>query len=334
MYANFGRPKSQFHIDYTLGYQRDNRQAGLSGTTHSGSLSWSRLLGRRGGFSVTDTVVSAANDYGTSVPQSSYQILDPYLLTQEIFVDRQRVIRNVLATSIGHQIGRRTTVAAFAAHEFTRYQRADFRQSHTVQVGVSLSHQLTRYMSIQTSYTTFVSKVNPLYRGASIQGLRALTFELRRKRFRVSTSGGVQSARQSRSHNIVADAEASLWVGSQSTGFSLTYNHGLTSIIGIGSALETDSLNLSVRHRLSDRFFVGLSSYYMHHGTRSESKSGFQSLVAGASIQTALTTGLVLSFSHNYISQNARHLAFDVPSRHRYASTATIHYLLPALRVR
>jgi len=226
-------------------------------------------------------------------------------------------------------------VSLFASHEFTRYQRSEFRQTQIFQVGFNASHQLTKYLFLETSYTTFVNKVNPIYRGESIQRLRALTFQYRRRRFEVSTSGGIQYAKHSGSRHIVADAEAAIWVGSQSTGFSLGYNHGLTSIIGAGSAVETDTVNLSLRHRVSNRFFVGLNSYYMRHSTPATPyKSEFESLAASAGVQLALTTGLVFSINHNYISQQARNVAFDAPRLSRYASLASINYILPAWRVR
>jgi len=332
-YANFLRSKSQFHIDYTIGYQRDNRQS-LSGVNQTASLSWSRTMGRRGYLAVTDSFVDAPNDYSTT-SRLTDPLQYPYVSTQEIFVDRQRITRNVLAVSSGYQVGKRTTVDVFASHELSLYQRADFGQTQILQAGVGASHQLTKFLFIQTSYTGFINNVDPMYRDVAIQRLRAITFRYHRRGIEVSSSAGVEYASNHGSNDIVADAEAGMTIGSRSNAFSLRYLHGLTSIVGAGSAVVTDSLYASLMHRISNRFSLGLSSGYMHYaGETGLQKSGLDSLEAGARIQLALSRDVVLSGSLYYVSQTTRNLGFYAPELHRSAGSASVIYILPSFRVR
>ena len=332
-YANFVRTKSQFHIDYTIGYQRDNRQS-LSGVNQTGSLSWSRLMGRRGSLNISESFIDSPNDYSTT-SRLTDPFQSPYVSTQEIFVDRQRITRNVLTVSSGYQVGKRTTVDVFASHELSLYQRADFGQTQILQAGVGAAHQLNKFLFISTSYTGFINNVDPMYRDVAIQRLRVITLRFHRRGINVSSSAGVEYANNHGSNDVVAEAEAGMTMGSRSNAFSLQYLHGLTSIVGAGTAVVTDSLYASLMHRISNRFSLGLSSSYMHYGNKNGlQKSGLDSLEAGARIQLALTHDVILSGNLYYVSQTTRNLGFYAPELHRSAGSASITYILPAFRVR
>jgi hypothetical protein len=332
IYGNFQRAKSNFHFDYTLGYQRDNQQSNLNGVTHGGSLSWSRMLGRRATLGVSDSLTVGANDYGTSNPWSAYQIQQPYVLTQEVFVRRQRVTRNSLTVSTGFQLAKHTNLNLFVTDDYVQYQIAAYGNSHAAQAGFNLSHQLSKFMFVETSYTTFISRVNRFHHGTSIQRLRALTFRFNRRGLSVSSSGGVAYAHNSGSHNVVADIEATLTAGSPSTLFTLRYNHGLTSILGAGAAFETDTFYGQFLHRISNRFSVDVNSNYVR--TPSSPNQNYDSLYAGAGVQFAVTPDFILSAHHNYMLQQANTLGVDALHLHRNMVSGSIYYMLPPFRVR
>jgi hypothetical protein len=335
MYSNFRRFASDFHIDYSYGYRRDNRGLHLTRATHTGSFrwNWTHTLGRRWTIGVRDTALAAVYDYDTTFSPFAYQAQQPYLLTTDIFVVHQKVTRNVFTVDTNYQIGRSTNVGLFASDEYARYQSPSTNRAHVVQAGINASHQLTKFLFIGSSYTTLINPLTKDSQESSIHRLRLITFNLRRRGFDFFSSGGLQYARNPGSQ-FAADAEAGMTAGSKATMFNLRYNHGFLSVLGVGAAVETDTVHTSFTQKFGSRLSVGLNSDYMRFSNGGSTQSAFQTLSSGVGVQLGLVQGLVFSVNHNYISQLARNVGFQAPRLNRQASSATLHYVLPPLRLR
>jgi hypothetical protein len=327
LYANFSKSRSEFHLDYSFGYRRNNENGDLSSTTHAANVVWRHRIARNTSLNVADSFSRGPNDFAS--PISFFQAATPYVYTQEIFVSRQQVTRSSLTTDLIHRVSRRTSVGVFGSHEISRYESSDFGNSQIAQIGVRAEHQLNRWLFFESSFGTYLNWVDPKHRKSNIQRLRALGFRLNpRPWLNLSASGGIEYGSGQGQRRTAADVDGEISIASKRSQLSFNYHHGLTSIVGAGSIFAGHYGTATFTHRLLPRASLQIGSLY----ARMTSGGVLESASAFGGFEVALHRNLVASLQYNYISQHSRNLTFEAPPLSRYAAYAALHCFWPPFR--
>jgi hypothetical protein len=341
IFSNFRGKRSNFHLDYSVGYRmyQGQRGRGLNTATHSGLMTWDLRLARSTDFQLTDWFSSSPNDYGFSLGQpgqsfllSQVQIQPIY--TQDILVNRQRLVRNSLTASVSQRVGKKTSVSLFGTYDYLQYGKASFKDIQGFQAGVRLQYQFKKWLFLDSSYSTYLN--NAVYgalRSSTIHRLQVGGF-----RFQISpaiqlfTMGTVEYSHYLGAGHAVAGVVAGLARNSKSNSILLSYHHGLAAL-SPGTILEGDDVSLAFRHRLSSRFALLTDAAYMQ-GVGFDPGASLRIGSGTGGIQMGVLRNLVASMNVGYASQHLSNLSFSAPNVRYYTAYVGLQYFMPALRGR
>jgi hypothetical protein len=341
IFTNVHGRRSQLHLDYSLGYRMYQHQRGINTSAHTALMSWNMRLARSTFFQFSDSFSSSPNDYGFSLGQpvqfsqfsqlSEIQIQPIY--SQEILVNHQRLVRNSAAAGVSHDVSRKMTVSLLGSYDYLKYRQAGFANTHGFQVGLRLAYQFTKWLFLDSSYSTYLNSVNSALGSSSIQRLQVGGF-----RFRISpttqlfTTGTVEYT-----HDLggrtVAGFEGGLSRSSKSNSIRINYHRGLSTTSGPGTILQGNDVTLAFVHRLSARMSFQMDGTYMN-GLGFLRGASLQSFYGNGGIQIRLQRNLVASTNVGYISQQQRKLPFSAPNLKGYTAFVGLQYFMPALRGR
>jgi len=339
IFTNFRSKRSQFHLDYSPGYRMYQQQSGNNAVAHSSTMTWDLRLARSTSFQLSNWFTSSPNDYGFTLGQSGQlsllsQIQTQPIYTQDVLVDRQRIVRDSLTATVSQRVGKKTKVSLFSSYDYLRYNRASFSNTHGFQVGVRLEYQFKKWLFLDSSYSTYLNAVNDALRSSTIHRLQVGGF-----RFQISpttqlyTTGTAEYSHYLGAGHTVAGAEAGLTRSSKSNSFRLAYHHGLSTALGPATILEGDDVTLAFRQRLSSRFSLLMDAAYMQ-GVGFVPGATMRTGTGSGGIQMSVQRNLVASMNVGYASQHLSNFSFTAPNIRRYTAYVGLQYFMPAFRGR
>ena len=325
--------RSNLHLDYGLGYRAYHGKSELNTFFQSGSASWEVKLARYTTFELADAFSSSPNDYGFSPGRVSQVQLQP-IYSQEILVDRQRIITNTLTANLGQRITKRIKAGMFVGYDYLRYSRDSFLDAQGYRVGVRADYQITNWLYLDSSYSTYLNTRDDKLRSGNIHRLQVggVRFQLS-KSTQFFTSGSLEYSPYQGEAHTVAGIEGGISRTSKSNSILISYHRGLSNTLGPGTILQGHSATLSFSQRFSSRFTFQTDGSYLRGGGFAPDSS-MESIAGYGGLEIGLRTHLIASTNVGFVSQHISNLPFGAPDLRSYTAYVGLRYFLPTLRGR
>ena len=334
IFTNRRGRRSSLHLDYGFGYTMYHGKSGLNNThSHSGSASWEVRLARYTSFSLTDTISSSPNDYGFS-PGGRSQIGTYTIYSQEVLVDRQRLIANTLTAGVKQRLTKKINASVFGRHDYLRFSRDDFRGGQGFQVGVRADYQINGWLHLDNSYSTYLNTIDDKLLSSTIHRLDVGGFRFKVSRnIQFTAKAGVEYTRYLRNGQTFAGFEGVISRNTRSNSILILYHRGLSTILGPGTILQGHNAALSITQNFLSRFTLQLDGSYVRGGGFTPDSS-MENISANGGLQIGLQSNLIASTNFGFVSQHLRNLPFVAPDIRSYTAFVGLQYLLPTLRGR
>lgn len=332
LFFNAGRHKSRFHFDLGAGYRMYNRDSDLNSWDYYGNAQYSYRFSKRTSFRLADQFTSTYNDAWSFLSLYSpirYNLSN----TNEVLFNRERINRNSLGAQLDHQATRKAKVGVFGEYHMYDYPGETLRDSDAVEVGGDFYYQLTRWLYFDSSFSTYFNLGGRHFPDARIYRIHAggLDFRLSES-WRIWASGGVGITEYENYNRTREDITAGIGHTSRSTSFSLTYQRGFTSAIGISEILYSDIVSAFFGYRVNRWMNARLESYY-YRNSQQHTGGLLETFSGGGGLEFALRRDLFLSANAYYQNQRTDRFSLEGLSLNRLTAFAGISYVWPAKSV-
>jgi hypothetical protein len=293
-------------------------------------LEYSRRLSNRFSFGLNDTGTSSINDYATADkigPLTNYAST----FVQDVDVARQRITQNSLTATVKYTASPRTAFSVFGSYDFWKYGNIELGNSQGFQVGGRTEHQFNKWLGFNSSYTTYIKKVNDRAATADIHRLQLGGLTLRSRHLDFSFGGGAEMTSYTNKRQFGGSGETSLSWHSRSTLMSLGYNRGFSTAVGTGDIFTTNTMSGSYTRWFSQRVNFRLGAQYAHGSARSGGSLDY--LIGSAGLGIALNSHTLLSADYSYLSQELVNVSIGSPRSNRYSGRIGIQFFLPSLGI-
>ncbi len=333
IFFNAGKRKSKLHIDLGTGYRFYDNHRDLNTLDYYGDAQYGLQLSRRTSFQLADQFTSSFNDAWSFI--SLYSPLHYNLYSSnEVVFNRQRINRNALTAELNHQATRKLRLEAFGEYRSYRYPQSNLRDSDTFEVGGGLNYQAAKWFYLTSSFSTYFNLYGAYNSNARIYRLQAggLDFRLTHS-WRIWASGGVDVADYEKSTRATEDVAAGIGYTAENASFSITYQRGFTTTIGIARLLQSDIFGADFRYRLTRRLNAKLQSYYYRSSERYYTGL-LETFSGGGGFEYALSRSLLLTLNSFYQNQRSHDFSVEGLGIRRINVYLGLQYLWPALRHR
>jgi hypothetical protein len=250
----------------------------------------------------------------------------------EIFLDRQRITRNVANVVVDFQPTRNSQIQVSGSHTALWYEKTT-GEIQGFQAGIDGSYRISRWLQLGTGYSAYF---NP---GSARQGdslihraqFASFGFDLARN-LRIQTSGGLEYTHDG--GNGLATTGINLgWSRSgDSNELSVNYHRGFSKALGPGIVLEGNDVSVAFDQRITDRIQFNAGVYSMDGSSRFG--ASLTNVSAGAGLEFLLAENLVASVNSGYAYQKASAVSPNAVNLSRYTVTGGITYVIPLARGR
>lgn len=331
LFVNAGRNKSRFHMDFGSGYRRYANNQDDNRPDYHANLRYSYRISNRTFFRIINKYASSYNDSWAFLSMYSPIWQEPDF-SQEVLYERQRIDRNVLNASLTRTIGRRAKVGILGGYNYYKYSQSNLGIVHTVEAGGHIDFQLTDWLDLTNSYTTYLNTVEEDYRDARIHRLQlgGLNFRLSRS-WRFWASGGVEVSDYQNINRIAESANARISHTSMNTAFRMTYRRGFASSIGIQGLWHSDDVNVSLGHQFAPWFKGRLESSFYRSVNKIDSGL-LNTFNGGGGLEFALSNHLQMTFTSFYQKQKSIRYNIEGLEIERITAYLGFQFVWPALR--
>jgi hypothetical protein len=328
-FLNFGKRKSRFHIDLGAGYRIYNRNHDLDSWDYYGDTQYSLQLSKRTSFQLADQFTSSFNDAWSFLSLYSPAHYNTSF-SNEVLFNRQRINRNSLQAELDFRISRKAQFEVFSGYNAYVYPQNTLTNSNALEAGGSISYQLTKWLYLSSSFSTYFN-----LSGRDIPDTRIYHFQAGGLEFRLSHSwriwadGGVDISDYAGGNQKREHINAGIAYTSRNNSFSLTYQRGFTSAIGISKLLMSDVANVSYGYRINSWMRTNLQTYY--YRSREINDSGLlETLSGGGGFEFALRRDLSLTLNAYYQNQRTKSFSVEGLGLNRFSGFLGLQYVFPA----
>ena len=334
IFTNRRGKRSTLHLDYGIGYRAYHGKSELNSFSQTGFASWEVRLGRYTMLQLSDTFSSSPNDYGFSPGGRLSQLEFQPIYSQEILVDRQRMITNSVALSVSQRVTKRMKASVFGSYDYLRYSRDNFRDVKGYQVGVRADYQINSWLYLDNSYSTYLNTIDDKLRSSNIHRLQVggLRFQLSR-RTQFFTTGALEYTGYQGEKHTTAGIESGISRTTRSNSLQISYHRGLSTTLGPGAILQGHNATLSFSQRVGSRLTFQMDGSYLR-GKGFTPDSSMESISGYGGLQIGLQRNLVATTNVGFVSQRLSNLPIVAPDLRRYTAYAGLQYFLPTLRGR
>lgn len=329
LFANIRRKRSLTYLNYVFEARAQSGTDPWRGSSHTGSVRFTRALSRRTSFALDESLTSAMNDRRTFVrTATSYQLT----ASQDLDVAPQRVTQNTLSASIGYEASRRMTLGFFGGYDFWHYGSPDIGDAHGISVGIRSGFRINRWLYLDNTYSHYLNLSQGNQSGTTqLHQLQVGGLRLARSLsgWEASVSGGADISSQGEHPRVVPSAQVALVKSSDSNQFSLTYRRGLWTAVGPGATLEGDTVTAAFSQAVR-RMNVTIEASYRRGAGPTETVVDYFTTVS-AQVGFAIQRHLMLTADYWYVAQHVDNLGAYADNVHRYRVSAGITYVLPSL---
>src|SRR5262249_18482737 len=140
----------------------------------------------------------------------------------------------------------------FGSYNFWDYNTRELGATHGIEAGIRGDYQFSKWLSLESSYSSYVNRTNERSRTTTIHRLDGMGLKMRPKRsLELSFSGGVEIARYLGTQQTTGGIQGGVSKRSGRTIFSFGYHRGFITAVGPGSTLNGDTITASVDRWLS-----------------------------------------------------------------------------------
>jgi hypothetical protein len=330
-FFNFGKRKSQFHIDVGAGYRRYNKHQGLSSWDYYGGANYSYLPSKKSSLQIADQLTSSYNDAWSFVSIYSPINYNPNF-SNEVLFNRQRITRNSLTGTFSYQINKRSRFGVFGGYSLYKYEQRTLGNADAFQVGANLDFRITDWLHLTNSYSAYLNRVDERFRDARIHNLQIGGFDFHLSRsWRLWLSGGIGVSDYEGENRLRESANAGVGYTSINTLFSVTYQHGFTSAIGLSKLLFSDIVSATYGHRLIRWMSANLQSYY-YRSYELDKPGLLETFSGGGGLQFALRRDLVASVNSYYQNQRTHSFSVQGLELNRFSAYVGLQYMWPSIK--
>jgi hypothetical protein len=333
--------RAAFRLAYDYGSTNYNGQPGLDSSGHSASVRLNLTLTRNTSLELSDSArrtespaggSSSFNDNGFQLSERGFVVDSNGFnsFNQNIYLGTERVTANIATARWSYRWSERGTLGLFSSYESNWYKSQTWSDSQALQVGISGSYQLSRWISFSSGYSTYLGTVDEQLRTGSIQELRMGGFRYKtRPGIELFGAAGLEHSMFRGVNQTTASFQGGVYKNAGAASFELSYHRGFSKVSGLGAVLQGDDANAAVKVWLSRRMSVQAGSYYVRGNTGGS--SSLNSISGYGSIGIAVHAHLLLSTQYSYLSQRSRNVSSGLPDAERYAVSAGLQYFLPNL---
>jgi hypothetical protein len=308
----------------------------MSGVDYNGSIAYTYNASRRLRFRLSDTASSSLNDPFSSQSLSLSTAIDwTPSPSYDVLVLPQRITRNQAGGQLDYDFTRNSHFYVSGSYNSYLYGKQEFGDVDTVQVGVGLDQRITNWLSLSSSYSTYLNNVDERLLDHQIHRLEISRFRFMLSRnVEVFASGGVGVADTRGYYRTDGMFRAGITRTSEKNVINVNYQRTMISALGYSRVLPSDVVTLGVGQRLTSRTNFRLSSSY----TRS-SDFDYSGLLkaygAGAQLEHALAANLFASANYTYQYQkNSIKALADVQHFDRFVAFVSLQFTWPSIRLR
>ena len=330
-FFNFGKRKSVFHMDFGAGYRYYNRSRDSNTWDYQGNSQYSLQLSKRTTFQLADQFTSSFNDAWSFLSLSSPLDFD-LLSSNEVLFNRQRITRNAARVELSHGFTSKATISVFGGHRWYDYQRNTLNNSSAIEFGGSFNYQIKKWLYVTSSATAYYNLVEGSLPDARIYHVQfgGLDFHLT-DAWRIWAGGGIDISDYQETNRTAEHVSAGIGYTTRISSFSVTYQRGFTSGIGISRLLMSDVASASFGRRFTDWFSTRIESYY-YKSSETGTRGLLKTFSGGGSMEFALLRNLVLTTNAYYQNQRTRGFSVSGLGLTRLTGYVGLQYVWPARR--
>jgi hypothetical protein len=328
-FFNFGKQKSQFHIDLGTGYRHYYSNSAYNSWDYYAAADYSYAISKRSRFGISDQFTSSYNDAWWFINLNSPIYYDPKYSNEVIF-NRQRITRNSLNASYDYRVSRKGELQIFGRYGFYLYPQNTLSNANVVEAGASFDYRFTKWLSLTNSYSVYLYKDNEQFQDSRVHSLRlgGLEFDIGRS-WRIWLGGGAGFTNRDDKFYIAPDVNAGIGYTSRNCDFSVTYRRGFTSAIGLSQLTMSDVVSANFGYRLTSRISASLESYY-YRSSELDRDGVLETLSGGGGLQFALTKNFVASVNGAYQDQRSHQFSVQGLDINRFTVSAGLTYMWPS----
>jgi hypothetical protein len=330
-FFNFGKHKSQFHIDVGAGYRRYNKHEDLSSWDYYGGAQYSYSLSKKSSLQVADQFTSSYNDSWSFVSIYSPINYNPNF-SNEVLFNRQRITRNSLTGTFGYRMSKRSRLGVFGSYNLYKYAERTLGNANAFQAGANFDFRITDWLYLTNSYSVYLNRVDERFRDARIHNLQIGGFDFHLSRsWRLWAGGGISVSDYEGENRLGESVSAGIGYTSINTLFNVTYQRGFTSAIGLSELLFSDVVSASYGYRLTRWMSANLQSYY-YRSSELDRHGLLETFSGGGGLQFALRRNLVASISSYYQNQRTHDFSVQGLGLNRFSAYVGLQYMWPSLK--
>ncbi len=331
-FFNFGREKSRFHIDVGAGYRYYTRDKELNNWDYYGAAHYSYQVSKRTSFQLYDQFTSSYNDAWSFLSLYSPHRYDTGS-SNEVLFNRQRINRNSARAQVDHQATSKLSLSAFGGYRMFRYPQSSLRDSDLLEAGAGAYYQLFKWLYVTGTFSTYINLFEGSGREAKIYRLQfaGLDFHLSDS-WRIWATGGVDYSDYEEGNRWHESISSGIGYTSQNTSFSLTYQRGFTSAIGLSRLLVSDIWAASYGYRMTGWMATRVESYYY----RSMETDGglLKTFSGGGGFDFALRRDLTMTTRAYYQNQHSEDFSIGGLELNRFTAYIGLQYMWPSRKDR
>jgi hypothetical protein len=336
IFANFGRHKSQLHLDANAGYRMYHQQDGMDGADYYGNLTYTYQANRKTRFRLSDIFSSALNDPFSSLGTILRDTNDwtPSPAYSVVFMP-QRLTQNGVKAEVGLDLTRSTHFGLFGSYDSYRYAKQEYSDTDGVQVGANLNQRITSWMFLASTYSTYLGKGDQRLRDYQIHRLEIGRFQFMLSRdMELFFSGGIEVADTLGDYRTQGMFRAGISRSSEKNVIYANYQRTMVTALGYSRILPSDMVTLGIGQRLTDRTSLRLSGAYLR-----SSDFDYSGLLTGyyarAQFEYALRSDFFASINYAFQYQkNTITTLPGIPHFDRSVVFLSLQYAWPSIRLR
>ncbi len=328
-FFNAGRKKSKFHVDIGAGYRYYERHRDLNSWDYYGDAQYSYQMSKRTSFQITNQLTSSFNDSWSFLSLYSPLHYEPSF-SNEVLFNRQRITRNSLQAAADFRLTKKAQFGVFGGFNYYKYPQQNLRNSNAFDVGGRFEYEFTKWLHFSSQYSTYLNYVDEQSRDAQIHRLQLAGFDFRLSHsWSLSASGGVEYTKYQNRNRFGESVSGGIGYTSRNTMFSLTYQRGFTSAIGISRLMTSNIASAELGYRITPRISARLQGYY-YRSTEQDYDGLLKTFSGGGGFEFVLLRDLFLSVNSFYQNQQARNFSVDGLGLNRFSAYAGLQYVWPS----
>ncbi|MBN2320628.1 MAG: hypothetical protein JXR49_16230 [Acidobacteria bacterium] len=332
VFFNAGRRRSKLHLDFGSGYRHYYKRDNYDDPDYRANAQYSYQISRTTSLQFSNQFTYTYNDSWSFPSMYSPSQYGP-IMSDEVLYAQQKIVRNAFGAGLRHRLSDRISTGLSATYALYRYSEHIRDRSDTFTLGGQFNVKLTDWLSLTNSYAAYLISESEEYRDTRIHRvqLSGLDFSWSRGSWRLWMGGGADFSDYEEKIRVMENVSAGIGRTSLNTTFTIGYQHGFSSTLGISGLRRSDRITAEFGYRATPWMNVRLNSSYI----RSKDVLGPRFLEiysSGGGLSFALSSNLNMTLNSYYQRQQPRNLDIEGLDIERVTAYMGFQFVWPARR--